>query len=80
VIIVRLPAMLGGGTVAIDRQVRTLEELTSALCERRPDLSARLNDTIFNFAVNDELVLHGARNHALRDGDSVEIVPAISGG
>jgi molybdopterin converting factor small subunit len=80
VIIVRLPTMLGGGTVTIDRQVRTLEELTSALRERRPDLSARLDDTIFNFAVNDELVLHGARDHALRDGDSVEIVPAISGG
>jgi molybdopterin converting factor small subunit len=72
--------MLGGGTVDIDRRVRTLEELASELRERRPDLSVRLDDTIFNFAVNDELVLHGARDHAVRDGDIVEIVPAISGG
>jgi molybdopterin converting factor small subunit len=72
--------MLGGGTVLLDRPVRTLEELTAALRELRPDLTSRLDDSILNFAVNDELVLHGARDHALRDGDIVEIVPAISGG
>jgi molybdopterin converting factor small subunit len=39
-----------------------------------------LDDSVFNFAVNDELILHHARNRALADGDRVEIIPTISGG
>jgi molybdopterin converting factor small subunit len=80
VITVRLPAMLGGGTVDITRAVRTVDELTSALRDTRPDLVSRLDDSIFNFAINDEMLIHDAGNHAVRDGDVVEIVPAISGG
>ena len=72
--------MLGGGGVTITKPVRTLDELTSALCETRPDIAAQLADTIFNFAVNDELLLHAEGRHELHDGDVVEIVPAISGG
>ena len=79
-IIVRLPPMLGGGTVTITNQVGTVEELTRALRQARPDLVSRLNDSIFNFAINDEMLIHDARNHPVRDGDVVEIVPAISGG
>jgi molybdopterin converting factor small subunit len=77
---VRLPAMLGGGTVTFSEQLRTVEELTRALRQARPDLSARLEDSIFNFAINDEMLIHDAGKHQLRDGDVVEIVPAISGG
>jgi molybdopterin converting factor small subunit len=80
VIIVRLPPMLGGGTVTITSQVGTVEELTRALRQARPDLVSRLNDAIFNFAINDEMLIHDAGTHAVRDGDVVEIVPAISGG
>jgi molybdopterin converting factor small subunit len=80
VIIVRLPPMLGGGTVTITNQVGTVEELTRALRQARPDLVSRLNDSIFNFAINDEMLIHDAGKHAVRDGDVVEIVPAISGG
>jgi molybdopterin converting factor small subunit len=80
VIIVRLPPMLGGGTVTITQQVQTVEELTRALCQARPDLVTRLNDSIYNFAINDEMLIHDAGSHAVRDGDVVEIVPAISGG
>jgi len=72
--------MLGGGTVVITRTVRTVDELTSALCDARPDLASRLHDSIFNFAINDEMLIHDAASHAVRDGDVVEIVPAISGG
>ena len=79
-ITIRLPAMLGGGTVTITGQVRTVQELTSALREARPDLNARLDDSIFNVAINNEMLVHDAENHPLRDGDVVEIVPAISGG
>jgi sulfur carrier protein ThiS len=37
-------------------------------------------DELFNFAVNGELVLHGEKDVALKDGDEVEIVVAIAGG
>ena len=72
--------MLGGGTVTITNQVGTVEELTRALRHARPDLVTRLNDSIFNFAINEEMLIHDAGNHPVRDGDVVEIVPAISGG
>ena len=72
--------MLGGGTVAISRTVGTIDELTAALRDARPDLASRLNDSIFNFAINDEMLIHDAGAHPVRDGDVVEIVPAISGG
>ena len=49
------------------------------------DIIAKLDlsddrDELFNFAVNGELVLHGEKDVALRDGDEVEIVVAIAGG
>lgn len=72
--------MLGGGTLTIDRDTRTLQDLTSEIRRVRPDLASRLDDAIFNFAVNDEMLLHGAADRRLEDGDVVEIVPAISGG
>lgn len=72
--------MLGGGTVTITNDVRTVRELTSALRQARPDLVSRLDDSIFNIAINDEMLVHEADTHAVHDGDVVEIVPAISGG
>jgi molybdopterin converting factor small subunit len=72
--------MLGGGTVTITEPTNTIQELISILRQARPDLSSRLDDSIFNFAVNDEMLIHDAGQHLLRDGDVVEIVPAISGG
>ena len=49
------------------------------------DIIARLDladdrDELFNFAVNGELVLHGEKNVALKNGDEVEIVVAFAGG
>ncbi len=72
--------MLGGGTIVITSQVRTVQELTSALRQARPDLASRLDDSIFNVAINDEMLIHDAGDHPVHDGDIVEIVPAISGG
>ena len=40
----------------------------------------RLEDSIVNFAVNDEVVLYHARECAPVDGDVDELVSAISGG
>jgi molybdopterin converting factor small subunit len=80
VITIRLPVMLGGGTVTLTSQPQTIEELVRTLRQARPELAARLDDSIFNFAINDEMLVHDAGNQSLRDGDVVEIVPAISGG
>ena len=79
---VRLPPMLRRGfdTLTITEPVSSIAQLVTALDHAQPGLAARLDDTIFNFAVNDEMLLHGVRQHAVKDGDVVEIVPAISGG
>lgn len=80
-ILVRLPATLSiGETVTIDEPVATVGELILALDRRFPDLAALLEDSVFNFAVNDEMLLHRVLERPLTDGDTVEIVPAISGG
>jgi molybdopterin converting factor small subunit len=57
-----------------------LAALVDALERRLPGLAGELADPIYNFAVNDEMLLHGVRTHQLRDGDVVEIIPTISGG
>ena len=79
---VRLPAMLrrGSDTLTITESVHSIAQLVTALDHAQPGLAARLEDTIFNFAVNDEMLLHGVHQHPVKDGDVVEIVPAITGG
>lgn len=80
---VRLPATLatdGHESMTIDEPVSTVDELVSVLDGRVPGLRRQLDDAVFNFAVNDRMLLHGARTHPLADGDVVEIVPALMGG
>lgn len=60
--------------------VATIGDLVDALDRRIPGFREQLDDSVFNFAVNDEMLLYHARERALRDGDVVEIVPTISGG
>ena len=82
-ITVRLPASLRTGpadTLSISEPTHTIEELVTVLDRRIPGLCQQLEDSVFNFAVNDEMLLHRAREHPLRDGDIVEIIPTISGG
>ena len=81
-ITVRLPAMLrrGSDTLTIAEPVHSIAQLVEALGRIQPDLTAQLDDTIFNFAVNGEMLTHGVDHHPVKDGDVVEIVPAISGG
>jgi molybdopterin converting factor small subunit len=64
----------------VDEAVATVGQLVSALDRLRPGLGERLHDSLFNFAVNDALVLHGADDYPLQPGDIVEIVPTIAGG
>jgi molybdopterin converting factor small subunit len=82
---VYLPAMLrphagGADALTIFTPVFTLADVIIALDRKVPGLAAQLEDAVYNFAVNDEMLLHGVQAHPVRDGDRVEIVPAISGG
>jgi sulfur carrier protein ThiS len=74
-ITVRLPEPLreGRGTV-ITMDAKSLADIIAKL-----DLSDD-RDELFNFAVNGDLVLHGEKDVALKDGDEVEIVVAFAGG
>jgi len=74
-ITVRLPEPLreGRGTV-ITMNASSLGDIIAKL-----DL-AHDRDELFNFAVNGDLVLHGEKDVALKDGDEVEIVVAFAGG
>jgi len=83
-ITVRLPSMLRPSQCpaefTVGDAVRTIAELVDALDKRFPGLARQLDDSLYNFAVNDALVLRNARQRPLRAGDTVEIVPTISGG
>jgi molybdopterin converting factor small subunit len=82
-ITVRLPATLRVGssdTLTFESPLATVAELIEALDVRIPGFKDQMDDSVFNFAVNDELLLHHARERALADGDVVEIIPTISGG
>jgi molybdopterin converting factor small subunit len=82
-ITVRLPATLQTGTtdtLVFSEPLATIADLVAALDRRIPGFRDQLDDSVFNFAVNDELLLQHARSRALADGDRVEIIPSISGG
>jgi molybdopterin converting factor small subunit len=82
-ITIRLPSTLRVGasdSLEVHEHVATLAELIDVLDRRIPGFRDQLDDSVFNFAVNDEMLLHGARNRALKSGDVVEIIPTISGG
>jgi molybdopterin converting factor small subunit len=80
---VRVPATLQVGptdTLIFTEPLATIADLVAALDRRIPGFRDQLDDSVFNFAVNDELILHRARSRPLADGDRVEIIPTISGG
>jgi molybdopterin converting factor small subunit len=80
---VRLPSTLRVGasdTLQFDGTIDTIARLIDALDQRVPGFKAQLDDSVFNFAVNDEMLLHHARERRLADGDIIEIIPTISGG
>ena len=82
-ITVRFPSMLhsvAGRAQIVREPVSDVGGLLDVLARLFPGLGDKLADPIYNYAVNDELLLHGVQRHPLRDGDVVEIVPTISGG
>jgi molybdopterin converting factor small subunit len=66
--------------LTLTEPLATVADLVDALDRRIPGFKEQLDDSVFNFAVNDELLLHRARERRLADGDTVEIIPTISGG
>ena len=64
----------------VHEAVATVADLVDAIDRRIPGFREQLDDSVFNFAVNDEMLLYHARERALRDGDVVEVIPTISGG
>jgi molybdopterin converting factor small subunit len=64
----------------VQEPVATIAELIDVLDRRIPGFGEGLDDSVFNFAVNGEMLLYHARERALTSGDVVEIVPTISGG
>jgi molybdopterin converting factor small subunit len=82
-ITVRLPSTLrvsDQDTLMVSGPIHTIAELVDALDRRIPGFRDQLDDSVFNFAVNDEMLLHHARERELHDGDVVEVIPTISGG
>ena len=80
---VRLPSTFRVGasdTLTVSEHVGTVADLIEVLDRRIPGFRDQLDDSVFNFAVNDEMLLYHARERKLADGDTVEIVPTISGG
>jgi len=75
VITVRLPEPLREGRGS----VMTMDADSLAGIIARLDL-ADDRDELFNFAINGELILHGEKDIALKNGDEVEIVIAFAGG
>ena len=67
-------------TLSISEPVATVGELVDVLDRRIPGFREQLDDSVFNFAVNDEMLLYRARERRLADGDTVAIIPTISGG
>ena len=82
-ITLRLPSTLrvsGSDHLELHEPVATIAELVDLVDRRIPGFREQLDDSVFNFAVNDEMLLYRARDRALRDGDVVEVIPTISGG
>jgi molybdopterin converting factor small subunit len=82
-ITVKLPSTLrdiAGDTLDIEERVATVAELVDVIDQKIPGFKDQLDDSVFNFAVNDEMLLYRARDRALNDGDIVEVIPTISGG
>lgn len=80
---VRLPSMLhaqAAREVVIEEPVPDVAAVRDALLRRFPQLLPRLDDPMFNVAVNDVMLLHGVQQYPVKDGDVIEIVPTIAGG
>ncbi len=74
-----IEALPGGGMV-VTTQAKDLAGLVRALEALVPGLGKKLQDGVFTFAVNDEVVLAGLGTHPIVSGDVVEVMPIFAGG
>lgn len=82
-ITVNFPAALyplSGQAVIVHEPVSTVGQLIQALDRLVPGIAKELDDPLYNFAINDEIVLHGVDARAVKDGDVVEVIPSMAGG
>jgi molybdopterin converting factor small subunit len=82
-ITVNFPAVLhpvAGESLVVRESVATIGQLLQALERLKPGLSRELDDPLYNFAVNDEILLHAVEQREVHDGDIVEIIPSMAGG
>jgi aldehyde:ferredoxin oxidoreductase len=78
-----LPAGSGwaDGGVVVTEPVASLRDLTKALDRLVPGLGEQLDDSVFGYAINDEVLpLVGRDAVRLKSGDQVEVVPMLAGG
>lgn len=84
VVTVNFPAslqpMAGGATLIVRDSVTNVGQLLQALERLAPGLGAQLDDPLYNFAVNDELLLYAVDQRPIADGDVVEVIPTMAGG
>lgn len=71
---------LTGHSLVVTEPVLNVAELVTALDRLAPGVADRLDDPLYNIAVNDELLLHNVDKHPVSDGDVIEVVPTIAGG
>jgi molybdopterin converting factor small subunit len=79
---VNLPAALSqfGQSLVVSEPVSNIAQLVAALDRMAPGIASELDDPLYNFAVNQEIFLHGVDSRPVSDGDVVEIIPSIAGG
>lgn len=81
---VNFPAALqpiaGGASLIVRESVTNIGQLLQALERLAPGLGEQLDDPLYNFAVNNELLLHAVDQRPIADGDVVEVIPTMAGG
>ena len=70
----------GAEEMRVDEGIANVGQLVDALDRLRPGFRERVSDSLYNFAVNDILLLHRALEYPLAHGDVVEVIPTIAGG
>jgi molybdopterin converting factor small subunit len=82
-ITVNFPAALqpiAGPSMLVRESVSTVGQLIQALDRLAPGIAKELDDPLYNFAINQELLLHSVESRAVKDGDVIEVIPSMAGG
>jgi len=72
--------LANAGAVVIDTPVATAADLRAAIRRRLSSPTAPLDDSLFNLAINGEMLMAGETARPIRSGDDVTFVPVMAGG